>query len=59
MWEFLDNEAVIRLVKPYFADDDCGGAALKLINESVRCWTAEEDVVDDITCVVVFFKPRD
>jgi hypothetical protein len=31
-------------------------AADALVNESVKRWSREEDVIDDITCVIVQFN---
>lgn len=53
VWEFLDNQAVVDLVA------SCSGngpeACKKVIKASYDAWTREEDVVDDITCIVVYF----
>lgn len=56
VWEFLDNEAVCKLVQPFFAKNDPEGACNKLIEESSRLWKLEDDGQDDITCIVVFFS---
>mmetsp|Transcript_11302 Transcript_11302/g.38613 ORF Transcript_11302/g.38613 Transcript_11302/m.38613 type:complete len:353 (-) Transcript_11302:1078-2136(-) len=54
VWEFLSNEQVVEIVK------GCQGnpekAASELCSRSLRCWKAEEEVVDDITALVVYFK---
>jgi len=38
VWEFLDNEAVCKLVQPFFYKNDPDGACLRLIEESSRLW---------------------
>lgn len=54
VWEFLSNEQVIKIVA------DCQGdevaAAKAVCDKSYDLWRQEEEVVDDITAVVVYFK---
>lgn len=38
VWEFLDNEAVCKLVQPFFIKNDPEGACTRLIEESSRLW---------------------
>ena len=56
VWEFLSNEQVARIVDPYFALNQPEQAANTLVKESLKKWQKEEEVIDDITCVIVFFK---
>ena len=55
VWEFLDNKAVTDIVMPFYKKNDPDGACKALIKESTEWWNREDIVVDDITCVVVFF----
>jgi len=55
VWEFLDNKTVMNLVKPFYEKNDPEGACRCLINESTKWWNQEDIVVDDITCIVIFF----
>ena len=55
VWEFLDNKAVTDIVMPFYKKNDPDGACKALIKESTEWWNKEDIVVDDITCVVVFF----
>lgn len=60
VWEFLENEDVLKLVYDQLkaggpsADnlDTCANLVVKASHEQ---WTKNEDVVDDITCVIVKF----
>ncbi|EAS05229.2 protein phosphatase 2c (macronuclear) [Tetrahymena thermophila SB210] len=56
VWEFLSNEKVVSLVTPYYLKNDPEGACDKLIKESTAMWKKEDDVVDDITAIVVFLN---
>jgi serine/threonine protein phosphatase PrpC len=38
VWEFLDNEAVCKIVQPYYNKNDPDGAVNKLIEEASRMW---------------------
>ena len=55
VWEFLDNNRVAEIVMPFYKKKDPDGACKALIKESTEWWNKEDIVVDDITCIVVFF----
>jgi serine/threonine protein phosphatase PrpC len=55
IWEFLDNETVKNMVMPFYEKIDPAGACKELIKKSTEFWNQEDIVVDDITCIVVFF----
>ena len=55
VWEFLDNDTVKNMVMPYYDKKDPIGACKELIKKSAEFWNQEDIVVDDITCIVVFF----
>lgn len=54
VWEFLESEQVIKIV------EECNGnevaAAKAVCDKSYELWRQEEEVVDDITAVVVYFN---
>ena len=52
VFEFLSNEDVVEIVSKY---DDAKRAAKALCKEATRKWQTEEDVIDDITAVIVYF----
>eukprot|EP00284_Hemiselmis_tepida_P007365 CAMPEP_0174928372 /NCGR_PEP_ID=MMETSP1355-20121228/22949_1 /TAXON_ID=464990 /ORGANISM="Hemiselmis tepida, Strain CCMP443" /LENGTH=366 /DNA_ID=CAMNT_0016174529 /DNA_START=67 /DNA_END=1167 /DNA_ORIENTATION=- len=54
VWEFLSNEQVVEMVRQ--CGDDGERAAREICARSYHEWRAEEEVVDDITCVVVHFN---
>ena len=58
VWEFIDNDECVRLVSPFWEANppDPKGAVNKLIELSVQHWEREDEVIDDITVVVVFLK---
>lgn len=54
VWEFLSNEEVINIV--WANRKDLKTAANKLIEESANQWKMQEEVIDDITAVIVKFN---
>jgi serine/threonine protein phosphatase PrpC len=54
VWEFLSNQEVCGVVWKY--KHDYKEAAEKLVEEAHKRWKQEEEVVDDITCVIVGFN---
>jgi len=51
VWEFLSNEEACAIV--WNSRDNLKTACVNLITEAQRRWKQEEDVVDDITCVIL------
>ena len=56
VWEFLTNEEVARIVLPHYLNNSAEKAAEALIRESLKKWKTEENVVDDITCIIIFLS---
>lgn len=56
VWEFLENKVVIDHLAKYIATNDMRRAAKKIVSKSVKKWRAEEEVIDDITAVIVQFR---
>ena len=57
VWEFLSNDDVINIIKPYFFNGQIQLAAQKLIQISTQKWLLnEQSERDDITCVLYFLK---
>ena len=56
IWEFLPNEEVVKIVVPFWKVGDVKGACEKLLQEAQDRWVVEEEVIDDITCVIVFLN---
>lgn len=59
VWEFLSNEEVAKVVLPYFECKNAEKAAEAVVRESYLKWKQEEDdIVDDITCVIIFLDVK-
>jgi serine/threonine protein phosphatase PrpC len=53
--EFLSNDRIGDIIFPFYATNDTEGACRKLVEESTLRWMKEDNVIDDITAVVIFF----
>ncbi|CAD8184753.1 unnamed protein product [Paramecium octaurelia] len=56
IWEFLSNEWVIETVNEYYKKGDAIGACNKLTQAAKEAWQREDEVIDDITVILAFFK---
>ena len=55
VWEFLSNENVMEICNKYYLRNDVNGLCQELIKKATFWWEKEDDVIDDITVVAVFF----
>ena len=59
VWEFLSNEDIAKIVMPYFECKNAEKAAEAVVRESYLKWKQEEDdIIDDITCVIIFLDVK-
>ena len=58
VWEFLSNEQVSAIVQPFYALGQAEQAANQIVRDAANQWKQREDVIDDITCVVVFLDTK-
>ena len=56
VWEFLENDEVVKIIEPHYKNNSAEKAAEALIKESLKKWKQEENVVDDITCIIIFLS---
>jgi len=54
VWEFISNEQACEII--WKLRSNYRAAATALINEANRRWKQEEEVIDDISCVIVGFN---
>ncbi len=55
IWEFLSKEKVTHYVNKFYKKNNAYEAALKLVKKSTSIWEKEDNVIDDITVIVIFF----
>ena len=56
IWDFLSNDEVMDIVNPYFLSGDPEGATEELVKTATERWKKEEEVIDDITVILIFFE---
>ena len=57
VFEFLSNEQIMEIVMPFHKINQPEAAANAVVKAAYKRWREEEDVVDDITAVIVFLEP--
>ena len=55
VWEFIQSEECINIIGKFYLNNNIEGCCEFLYNESKKRWIKEEEVVDDITMLLVFF----
>ena len=56
LWEYISSEECVDIIKDYYLKNDIGGCINHLYKESSKRWIMKEDVIDDITLIVVFMN---
>ena len=56
IWEFISNEEVVEIVKDYYLQNNIEGAIDHLYNEASKRWIMDQEVIDDITIIVIFLN---
>ena len=56
VWEFMSNEEVSDIVYRFEDNKDGSTCAKKIVERARQVWENTGYAIDDITCVVVFFK---
>jgi serine/threonine protein phosphatase PrpC len=56
IWEFISNTEAVEIVVPYWSKNDLEGAANHLIRLATEKWKQEDEVIDDITCLIAFLS---
>ena len=56
IWEFISNDECVNMVKDFYLKGNVKGAITHLYKESCKRWIMKEEIIDDISMIVVFFK---
>ena len=56
IWEFISSQECVNFIKDFYYKKDLKGCLKFLLNESSKRWIKEEEVIDDITAVLIFFE---
>ncbi len=55
VWEFISNEEAMKIGNKYYLKNDAIGLCQELYKKSVDYWMKEDECIDDITAIAVFF----
>ena len=56
IWEFISSDECVNLVKDFYIKKDIIGALNFMYKEASKRWIIEEEVIDDITLIIIFFE---
>lgn len=56
VWEFLTNEAVARIVWPFYCRNSPEQAGNAIVRAAAQKWRENDTNIDDITCVTIFLE---
>jgi|JI6StandDraft_1071083.scaffolds.fasta_scaffold28233_4 serine/threonine protein phosphatase PrpC len=56
LWEFISCEQAMSIVVPSFLRNDPDEGARQLERAALQHWSREENVIDDISIIVAFFR---
>ena len=56
IWEFISSKECVKIVGEYYQRKDINGAIRTICDVAKKRWMKEEDMRDDITCIIVFFN---
>ena len=55
VWEFIQSDECIDIIGKFYLNNNIEGCCEFLYRESRKRWIKEEEVVDDITMLIIFF----
>ena len=56
IWQFISSQECVDIVKDFYVNENYKGVTKHLYKESCKRWLNEDDSIDDITLIIVFFK---
>jgi serine/threonine protein phosphatase PrpC len=57
IWQYIDSDECVRIIKDYYEKNmDAVGALNSLVTEAITRWKKQENKIEDITAVVIFFE---
>jgi serine/threonine protein phosphatase PrpC len=56
LWEYITSQECVEIVKEFYLKSDIQGAINYLFKESAKRWITEQDVIDDITIILIFLE---
>ena len=57
IWQFIDSDECTEIIKEFYEKNlDAIGALNALVTEAIKRWKKQENKIEDITAVVIFFE---
>ena len=57
IWQFIDSDECVEIIKEFYENNlDAIGALNSLVTEAIQRWKKQENKIEDITAVVIFFE---
>ena len=57
IWEFISGEECVNIVKGFYENNlDAIGAINAIMKEAFIRWQKNEEIIDDITVIIIFFE---
>ena len=57
IWQYIDSDECVEIIKEFYEKNlDAIGALNSLVTEAIKRWKKEENKIEDITAVVIFFE---
>jgi serine/threonine protein phosphatase PrpC len=57
IWKYIDSDESVKIIKDFYEKNlDAVGAINTLVKEAFKRWKNEEDTMDDITAILIFFE---
>ena len=57
VWQYIDSDECVEIIKEFYEKNlDAIGALNSLVTEAIKRWKKEENKIEDITAVVIFFE---
>ena len=56
IWKYIDSDESVRIIKDFYEKGmDAVGALNALVREAFKRWKNQENIIDDITAILLFF----
>ena len=57
VWQYIDSDECTRIIKDFYETNmDAVGALNSLVTEAIKRWKKQENKIEDITAVIIFFE---
>ena len=53
LWEYISSQECVDMVKNFYEKDELQNAVNFLYKEAAKRWIMEQDIVDDITIILI------